>query len=301
MASASLQQRTPAWHAARKGKLTASNLGAALGLCPWTTRQQAFDRAMGLEKFTGDVFNAILGAHFAGACVRVSEWCECDGICNGACHRCIEKARALRKWRARVAGAGNDATRWGTQNEANGILAYTAHTGNLVQNTGLHVHPYTSWLAGSPDGLIGTEGMLEVKCPFWRRKGGSRVHTDVPPHYYMQVNLCMECSGRDWCDFISWAPEGYRIFRITRDKDLHEKLTPYYLNFFAAMQRMAKTPPVLSEGDKEFIQTEVDASMKAHIMYDFWAKADLQQSPPETEESDDDLPPAKRTKSSPVD
>ena len=101
MASANLQQRTPAWHAARKGKLTASNLGSALGLCPWTSRQQAYNRAMGLERFVG-----------------------------------------------------NDATRWGTNNEANGILAYSAHTGNVVENTGLHVHPHTSWLAGSPDGLI---------------------------------------------------------------------------------------------------------------------------------------------------
>lgn len=57
MASASLQQRTPAWHAARKGKLTASNIGAAVGLCPWTSRQTAFNRAMGLERFMGKAPN----------------------------------------------------------------------------------------------------------------------------------------------------------------------------------------------------------------------------------------------------
>ena len=148
MATVSMQQRTPQWHAARRGKLTASNVGAALGLCPWTSRQQAYNRAMGLERFQG-----------------------------------------------------NDATRWGTDNEANGVLAYSAHTGNVVDATGLHVHPTTSWLAGSPDGLIGEAGLLEVKCPYWRKKDGTRVHQTVPAHYYMQMlgHLCNRREGvRGW-------------------------------------------------------------------------------------------------------
>jgi putative phage-type endonuclease len=240
MASASLLQRTPAWHAARKGKLTASNIGAAIGLCPWTSRNTAFARAMGLDSF-----------------------------------------------------AGNDATQWGTLNEPNGILAYSAHTGNLVENTGLHVHPATSWLAGSPDGLVGTEGLLEVKCPYWRRRDGSRVHKEVPAHYYMQVNLCLECANREWCDFISWTPEGYRIYRITRDRDLHELLMPQYLKFFAAMQRMAKAPPPMSAEDKAQIVDVVQRSMDAHIDYHFWDRAELLQSPPSPEP---DSPPHKRAK-----
>ena len=289
MASASLQQRTPAWHAARKGKLTASNLGAALGLCPWTTRQQAYNRALGLEKFVGEQLKVAIG--------REVEWCMCDSICNGACETCLRQSQAFRKWRARVAGAGNDATRWGTQNESNGILAYSAHTGNVVENTGLHVHPHTSWLAGSPDGLIGTEGLLEVKCPFWPKKNGMRVHTEVPAHYYLQINLCLECSERKWCDYISWAPEGYRIFRLYRDSSLHEKLMPYYLQFFAAMQRMAKCPPVLTAEQKDEIAQAVAQSMKEHINYDFWTSANLEESPPEHEiDDDDDEPAAKRVK-----
>ena len=110
------------------------------------------------------------------------------------------------------------------------------------------------------------------------------------------MNLCLECGDRDWCDFISWSPEGYQIYRVTRDKELHEKLMPYYLNFFAAMQRMAKSPPVLSADDKQFIDDAVAVSMEAHVNYEFWAKAELEQSPPETEESDEELPPVKRIK-----
>ena len=51
---ADLQQRTPAWHIARRGKLTASNLGAALGQVSYTSRQVAYKRALGLDKFQGN-------------------------------------------------------------------------------------------------------------------------------------------------------------------------------------------------------------------------------------------------------
>ena len=234
MACASLQQRTPAWHAARRGKLTASNVGSALGLCPWTSRQQAFNRAMGLDKFIG-----------------------------------------------------NDATRWGTANESNGILAYTAHTGNVVDATGLHVHNSTSWLAGSPDGLIGTEGMLEVKCPYWRKKDGSRVHKEIPTHYYLQMQLCLEICERKWCDYISWSPEGYAIYRVTYDAALHDALMPHYLKFFASMSRMAKSPPPLSDDDKYFIQNYVSMSMNTHVNYSFWSRADPNDAPPDRDEEDE--------------
>jgi len=207
-----LLQRTADWHAARKGKLTASNVGAALGLCPWTTRRQAFARATGNDKFNG-----------------------------------------------------NDATRWGTKNEANGVLAYSAHTGNLVRPTGLHVHNDYPWLAGSPDGLIGEEGLLEVKCPYWRKRDGSRLHKSIPMHYYLQVLLCLECANREWCDFISWAPENYTIFRITRDSDLHEALMPHYTEFYACIARGTEEPSELPSETLEQIRKGVQESMDAHV------------------------------------
>jgi len=262
MASASLQQRTPAWHAARRGKLTASNLGAAMGLCPWTSRNQAFQRAMGLDRFEGKALRDAIGT------APVSEF------------------------RRAVLGAGNDATRWGQTHESDGILAYSAHTGNLVDATGLHVHPSSSWLAGSPDGLIGTDGLLEVKCPYWRRRDGTRVHATIPSYYYMQLNLCLECTNREWCDFISWSPEGYAVYRVTRDSQLHEAMMPHYLKFFAAMSRMAKVAPVQSKQEKEQIEQLVIDSMSTHIDYNYWSNADTTVACPSPEP--DDMPSPKR-------
>ena len=262
----SLQQRTPEWHTARNGKLTASNIGAVLGLCPWTSRLQAFNRATGVDRFIGKQFNDALG-----------------------------RMPQLDIFLRIVCGTGNEACLWGTRNEANGILAYTAHTGNVVKSTGLHIHPYIPWLAGSPDGLIGTDGLLEVKCPFPFKRGGATVHMHIPEHYYMQIILCLEVSDREWCDFISWLPSTYRVYRVTRDHDLHEAMMPYYTAFFAAMERKAAAPPLLSDKDKEAIKTAVCASMAQHIDYQFWDRVNLETAPPSPDPlSDEDEPDAKR-------
>jgi hypothetical protein len=147
---------------------------------------------------------------------------------------------------------GNDATRWGSNNEPNAILAYSAHTGNLVEKTGLHVHEHTPWLAGSPDGL----------------------------YYYMQINLCLECANREWCDYISWTPDAYKVIRVTRDRDLHERMLPHYSNFFAAMSRGADGPPVVRKGELQVIREQVEASVRAHVDPSFWQSVHPNAAPP---------------------
>jgi hypothetical protein len=77
---------------------------------------------------------------------------------------------------------GNPATEHGCNNEMNGVTDYQIMTGNLVEPTGLWLHPHYAWLAGSPDGLVGEEGMVEVKCPFYTRGDGARLHRAVPGH-----------------------------------------------------------------------------------------------------------------------
>jgi len=235
-----------------------------VSLCPWTSRQQAFNRATGVDKFTGKTFSEITG----------------------------RDVTPKNLFYALLCGAGNDATRHGTSNEANGVLAYSTHTGNLVENTGLHVHPHTPWLAGSPDGLIGTDGLLEVKCPYYYRKNGARLHKEIPMHYYMQLNLCLEITERKWCDFITWAPEGYRIYRVLRDNALHDAMLPHYTKFFSSIQRSASQPPTQTDEEKESITCAVKESMQNSINYTFWDRVDTEDTPPCMDEIEE--PPAKR-------
>jgi len=238
---ADLQQRTPAWHIARRGKLTASNLGAALGQVSYTSRQVAYQRALGLDKFQG-----------------------------------------------------NEACQWGNDNEMNGIAAYQAFTGNLVNPTGLHIHPHYKWLAGSPDGFVGEEGMIEVKCPFYfKRDGSGRIHKQVPPHYYQQMNALMEICDRQWCDYVCWSPEGMAIYRVMRDPQSFEILLHYYAQFYAAMQAQAEKPPPLTKDDKLKIESTLSEAIERSVFYKFWNelsyKTDIMpSSDPFVEESDDE-------------
>lgn len=216
---ADLQQRTAAWHIARRGRLTASNLGALLGQVSYTSRAQAYRRILGTDVFIG-----------------------------------------------------NAATKWGTEQELQGVMEYMSKTGNVVEATGLHLHPTYPWLAGSPDGFVGTDGMIEVKCPYYRRKDGkSRVHPTVPVHYWIQVNALLEITGRPWCDYVCWAPEGMAIYRVQRDAATFDYLCQFYAAIYAATQMFAEKPPPMSAAQQQQIADRVKLAIQNGVDHTYWS------------------------------
>ncbi len=160
---------------------------------------------------------------------------------------------------------GNDATRWGTVNEANAIKDYQVRTGNIVRAYGFKLHDDYAWLGGSPDGLVGKMGMIEVKCPFIRQTP----HDKIPPHYYCQINGLLEIFDRQWCDFISWTPTQFKVYRVYRDPELWDLLLGKYTSFFAAMSRGAVDFPRQQRGEKQETLDAIAAS-DAHTEYAFW-------------------------------
>jgi hypothetical protein len=95
--------------------------------------------------------------------------------------------------------------------------SYEAQTGNLVMQVGFLMHD-TLQAGASPDGLIGEDGGLEIKCPSghthveYLRGGG------LPVKYFQQVQGCLWISGRDWWDFMSYHPRMEPlIIRVNRD------------------------------------------------------------------------------------
>ena len=249
------QQRTDEWFQARRGKLTASNLGALLGLVKWTCRQQAYERVTGEEA----------------------------------------RARKPENW------SDNRACTWGITHERDGVLAYMTKTGNLVNMTGLHVHRHIPWIAGSPDGFVGSEGLIEVKCPYWPKKDGSpRLHSSVPIYYYLQMNALLEITEREWCDYVCWVPnEGTAVFRVSRDKETWDFLMHYYSIIYAGVQNGLKHVPHITVREREKIEARIHEAMKRKVDLTFW-KAEIHSKPPEPEDSEetmsdeDPLPPAKR-------
>ena len=211
------QQGTPAWFNARKGKLTASNFGAAAGVNPYVSRRKALRQTLGLETFTGS----------------------------------------------------NEACLWGTKNERNAIKDYMVRTGNVVTSKGLFTHPNYSWLAGSPDGLIGEEGMIEVKCPFVKMTP----HTRIPPHYYCQINGLLEILDRQWCDFVSWTPTEMKIYRVYRDDECFQYLLDRYTLYYACMKRGCESIPNMKKYEKDAILKRI-ADSDSKTNYDFWTKVE---------------------------
>lgn len=103
---------------------------------------------------------------------------------------------------------GNSATDWGNEYEAEALREYTRRTGRKVK-TGQNFieHPELALVGGTPDGLIGEKGIIEVKCPFtFKNHLRTVINRTVPEEYRAQVHGQIWLSGRQWCDFVSYDP-----------------------------------------------------------------------------------------------
>lgn len=98
----------------------------------------------------------------------------------------------------------NRAMQRGVELEAVARTEYEMRHGVMVMETGFVPHPIIDGIGASPDGLVGTNGLIEIKCPeTWTHLEVIKAGV-VPPQYYAQMQLQMECTGRNWCDFVSY-------------------------------------------------------------------------------------------------
>lgn len=116
----------------------------------------------------------------------------------------------------------NAAMEWGTTQEPFARNAYETLTGNLVEEVGFVIHPEIDMSGASPDGLVGGNGLIEIKCP------NSATHIEyirsekAPAKYLPQMAFQMACTGREWCDFMSYdprMPDGLQIFLVRYHRD----------------------------------------------------------------------------------
>jgi len=123
----------------------------------------------------------------------------------------------------------NAAMQWGTEKEPEARAWYEFETDSTVIEVGFVEHPEIGMSGASPDGLVGDRGLIEIKCP------NSATHIDflltgvIPDKYIKQMQWQMACTGREWCDFVSYDPrmpadlQG-RIERVERDGKLINSL-----------------------------------------------------------------------------
>ena len=123
----------------------------------------------------------------------------------------------------------NATMQWGTDHEPEARMAYEWHTDTEVEQVAIVEHPRIPMCAASPDGLVGSDGLVEIKCPSTATHIDTLMDGKVPERYVLQMQWQMACTGRQWCDFVSFdprMPESMRLFikRVNRDEKLIESL-----------------------------------------------------------------------------
>ncbi|MFM2332097.1 MAG: hypothetical protein RIQ74_920 [Pseudomonadota bacterium] len=98
------------------------------------------------------------------------------------------------------------AMQWGTDQEPYAIAAYENKTGNFVLGNGVIDHPFIEMFAASPDGLVGEDGQIEVKCPNTTTHLNTLLTGVVPDEHLPQITCQLACTRREWCDFVSYDP-----------------------------------------------------------------------------------------------
>lgn len=131
----------------------------------------------------------------------------------------------------------------GTELESMARGRYEIENDCLVTETGLVDHPDIEMFAASPDGLVGDEGLLEIKCP------NTATHIDflrsgkVDDRYVKQIHAQMLCTGRKWCDFVSYDDRlpsnlAYKCQRVEFDAKLAGEMISEVTAFLSELDGM---------------------------------------------------------------
>ena len=112
----------------------------------------------------------------------------------------------------------------GVENEDFARTAYEIATGNIVKQAGfIELDEYTGC---SPDGLVGDDGLVEIKCQRGYKYVELAVTKEIDKKYLDQMQMQMYVTGRKWCDYVCYDenfPEPL-IIRIDSDPEVHAKI-----------------------------------------------------------------------------
>jgi putative phage-type endonuclease len=196
-----MEQRTPAWYAARLGKVTASRVADIVAK---TKTGYSTSRANYLAELLCERLTGMQGPSFTNAAMQ-----------------------------------------WGTDQEPAARDAYEGVSGSLVVEVGFVPHKSIEMAGASPDGLVGDDGLVEIKCPLTATHLDTILTDTVPGRYATQMQWQMACTGRKWCDFVSYdprVPEKMQIFikRVPRDEAYINQLEMEIVSFIGELESKIK-------------------------------------------------------------
>lgn len=140
----------------------------------------------------------------------------------------------------------NAAMQWGVETEPQARAAYQFLTDRMVEEVGFVTHPDIAESGASPDGLVGDDGLVEIKCPNTATHLDTLITETVPGRYVSQMQWQMACTGRAWCDFASFDPRlppEMHLFvkRVNRDDEAIAHMESAVREFLAELQDKIET------------------------------------------------------------
>ncbi len=124
-------------------------------------------------------------------------------------------------------GYQSAAMQWGSDTEPQARAAYEFFRDATVELAEFVDHPSIAFTGASPDGYVGTDGLVEIKCPNTATHIGQLLAPPGSPvdrKYWLQTQWQMACTGRKWCDLVSFDPRlpgemQLYVTRVPREDD----------------------------------------------------------------------------------
>lgn len=145
----------------------------------------------------------------------------------------------------------------GTEFEPLARSAYELHMGVMVEEVGFVIHPLIERAGASPDGLVGEDGGIEIKCPNTSTHVRWMTAGVIPEEHRAQMFWNMACTGRTWWDFVSFDPRMKdrrdRLFirRLEAHEAIQMEMSVRVNDFLAECDEMVKE--IVSKRPKESI------------------------------------------------
>lgn len=135
----------------------------------------------------------------------------------------------------------NAAMQHGLDTEPEARAAYEFYCDAAVVQTGFVLHDEISDSGASPDGLVGDDGLVEIKCPNTATHIETLINKSIPSKYMVQMQWQMACTKREWCDFVSYDPRmpaHLRLYvdRIKREQPIISQMENELKKFLAEME-----------------------------------------------------------------
>ena len=191
-----------------------------------------------IEQGTEEWHALRLGKVTASQIVNIMMKPEAAGYQNYRAQLVCERltGRATETFKSAAMQHGND-----TEPQARAM--YTLTTGRTADQVAFLDHPLIAMAGCSPDGLVGELGLVEIKCPQPTEHIRTILGGAIKRQYALQMQWQMACTGREWCDFVSFCPDlpddlSLHIDRVAIDHDMIRDMEKAVTAFLAEVDRM---------------------------------------------------------------